>query len=153
MFCGDSHHSVDSKNRVFLPKRFQQDLPLDDDGNRVAILTRGLDGCLFLFPELGLEKALERLDTEAFAELSDRRSQRAFFKYTTRITLDGSGRFLLPEKFCRLGGIDRDVVMAGVRDRIEIWSPERWDALEDENEQAFEDFAAALTRSKPGGAA
>jgi MraZ protein len=149
MFCGDSRHSVDSKNRVFLPKRFQQGLPMDEEGNRVAILTRGLDGCLFLFPESGLVKALERLDTEAFAGLDDRRSQRAFFKYTNRVTLDSSGRFLLPEKFCDLAGIDREVVMAGVRDRIEIWSPQRWEALDDENEKAFEEFANALTRMSP----
>ena len=122
---------------------------MDEEGNRVAILTRGLDGCLFLFPESGLEKALERLDTEAFAGLDDRRSQRAFFKYTNRVTLDSSGRFLLPDKFCALAGIEREVVMAGVRDRIEIWSPERWDALESENEKAFEDFANALTRMSP----
>lgn len=149
MFCGDSHHSVDSKNRVFLPKRFQQGLPLDEEGNRVAILTRGLDGCLFLFPESGLEKALERLDTEAFAGLDDRRSQRAFFKYTSRVTLDSSGRFLLPDRLCELAQIEREVVMVGVRDRIEIWSPARWEALDEENEQAFEDFANALTRMSP----
>jgi len=150
MFCGDSHHSVDSKNRVFLPKRFQQGLPMDEEGNRVAVLTRGLDGCLYLFPETGLEKALERLDTEAFAGLNDRRSQRAFFKYTNRVTLDSSGRFLLPDRLRELAGIDREVVMLGVKDRIEIWSPENWEKQDEDNEKAFEGFANALSRISSG---
>ncbi len=121
MFCGDSRHTVDPKSRVFVPKRFQQDLPLDPEGNRNAILTRGLDGCLFLFPESGLERALSRMDTEAFAKPSQRKLQRLFFSFTARVTLDASGRLLIPEKLRTLAGIEREVVMVGVVDRVEVW--------------------------------
>jgi MraZ protein len=150
VFCGDSHHSVDAKNRVFVPKRFQQDLPLDENGNRFAILTRGLDGCLFLFPELGLERALERMDTQAFAAADQRKLQRLFFSYTSQVTLDASGRLLLPEKLRKLAGIEREVVMVGVVDRVEIWSAARWEAFESENGAAFEELENVLTGVSPG---
>jgi len=147
MFCGDSRHTVDAKNRVFLPKRFQQDLELDQDGNRVAVLTRGLDGCLFLFTEEGLETALERMDTQAFAKADRRKLQRLFFSYTSRVTLDASGRLLLPEKLRTLAAIEREVVMIGVRERVEIWSAARWDLYESAYGEDFEDLENVLTGS------
>lgn len=156
MFCGDSRHTVDAKNRVFLPKRFQQDLEFDRDGNRIAVLTRGLDGCLFLFTEQGLDNALERMDTQAFAEADHRKLQRLFFSYTSRVTLDASGRLLLPEKLRKLAAIEREVVMIGVRERVEIWSASRWDAYESAYGDDFEDLESVLTGSPPpskGGAA
>jgi len=148
MFCGDSRHTVDAKHRVFLPKRFQQDLELDQDGNRVAVLTRGLDGCLFLFTEEGLETALEHMDTRAFAEIDHRKLQRLFFSYTSRVTLDASGRLLLPEKLRTLAAIEREVVMIGVRERVEIWSAQRWDAYEAAYGDDFEVLESVLTGSQ-----
>lgn len=149
MFCGDSRHTVDAKHRVFLPKRFQQDLPLDAEGNRAAVLTRGLDGCLYLFTEEGLERALQRMDTEAFAGVEHRKLQRLFFSYTSRVTLDASGRLLLPEKLRALAGIGKEVVMIGVRDRVEIWSAERWDRFEEDNRDSFDALENVLTGSVP----
>lgn len=151
MFYGDSRHSVDAKHRVFLPKRFQTELPLDGDGNRAAVITRGLDGCLYLFTDGGLEKALERMDTEAFAGEDHRKLQRLFFSYTSRVQLDASGRLLLPEKLRNLAGIQKEVVMIGVRDRVEIWSTERWDAFEAANGDAFEDLESVLTGNRKEG--
>lgn len=149
MFCGDSRHTVDAKNRVFVPKRFQQGLSLDEDGNRTAVLTRGLDGCLFLFSEEGFARALERMDTAAFAGEKSRRLQRLFFSYTTRPTLDASGRLLVPEKLRKLAGIEREVVMVGVVDRVEIWSAERWDRFEADSEGEFEELESILTGASP----
>ena len=153
MFCGDSRHSVDAKHRVFLPKRFQSELPLDDSGARVCVLTRGLDGCLYLFTEAGLEQALERMDTEAFAGADERKLQRLFFSFTSRVTLDASGRLLIPEKLRKLAGIQKEVVMVGVRQRVEVWAGERWDAFEAENEAAFDELEEVLTGKSSGGAA
>ena len=148
-FCSESRHSVDAKKRVFLPKRFQQGLPLDADGNRVAVLTRGLDGCLFLFPEFGLERALQRMNTEAFAPKDMRKLQRMFFSFASRVNLDASGRLLLPEKLRTLAGIQGEVVMVGVMDRIEVWAAERWDTFAASNEDAFDELEQLLT-GEPG---
>ncbi|MDA1264400.1 MAG: division/cell wall cluster transcriptional repressor MraZ [Planctomycetota bacterium] len=153
MFCGDSRHSVDAKHRVFLPKRFQAELPLDESGARIAVLTRGLDGCLYLFTEGGLEQALLRMDTEAFAGADHRKLQRLFFSYTSRVTLDASGRLLLPEKLRKLAGIQKEIVMVGARQRVEVWAAERWDAFEAEHGEAFDELESMLTGQIPGGGA
>ena len=147
MFCGDSRHTVDAKNRVFIPKRFQQGLPLDEDGSRAAVLTRGLDGCLFLFAEEGFARALERMDTAAFAAADHRKLQRLVFSHTTRATLDASGRLLIPEKLRKLAQIEREVVMVGVVDRVEIWSASRWEQFEQATEGDFEALENILTGS------
>lgn len=145
LFCGDSRHTVDNKKRVFLPKRFQQGLPLDEEGSRAAVLTRGLDNCLNLFPESGLDRALARMNTEAFAPAEARRLQRAFFSYSTRVTLDASGRLLIPDKLRHIAGIEKEVVMVGVMDRVEIWDASRWDAYDATSADAFDELEDLLT--------
>jgi len=144
VFCGESRHSVDAKKRVFVPKRFQQDLPLDEDGNRVAKLTRGLDGCLYLFPEGGFERAVARMDTQAFARREHRKMQRLLFRHTTNVVLDASGRLLLPDALRELAGIEREVVMVGIGDRIEIWAAARWEAFEAKHGEEFDDLEEIL---------
>ncbi len=150
IFCGESTHSVDAKKRVFVPKRFQQGLPLDDQGQRVAVISRGLDGCLYLFPESGFNRAITRLNTEAFAPKEARRLQRMIFSVSQRVNLDGSGRLLLPAKLVEMGAIDKDVVMVGVMDRIEIWSADRWQAFSQEEGGAdFDELDALLSGEAP----
>ncbi len=150
MFWDESQHTVDAKNRVFLPKRFHAGLPLDENGSRAAVLTRGLDHCLYLFPEAEFERALDRMDTQAFAGADDLATQRAVFRFTTRIVLDASGRFLIPDKFLKLAGIEGEVVLCGMRNRIEIWQPARYAAMEQGNEEALSEFALALTKQARG---
>ena len=158
VFCGESDHSVDSKKRVFVPKRFQQGLPMDPQGQRVGVLSRGLDGCLYLFPEDGFNRALARLNTEAYAPKEARRLQRLIFSVSQRIHLDGSGRLLLPAKLVEMAGIEKDVVMVGVMDRIEIWSKSRWEAFSaDQGEADFDELEQLLAgesgpNAKGGGA-
>ena len=146
MFWDESRHTVDAKGRVFLPKRFQSALPMDGDGERAGILTRGMGECLYLFPVEAFQRALDRMDTQAFAGEDELEAQRGFFRYTTRVSLDGSGRFLVPEKYRRLAGIEREVVMCGMRDRVEIWASERYDASVERHEAGFERFAKELTK-------
>ena len=61
MFYGDSSHTVDDKGRVFVPKRFQDALPLTQDATRVAYVSRGQDACLYLFSESGFQRAVAEL--------------------------------------------------------------------------------------------
>jgi len=142
VFCGESNHSVDAKKRVFVPKRFQQGLPMDSQGSRVAVLTRGLGGCLYLMAESGFNRAIRRINTEAFASEQDLRLQRLIFSVSQRINLDGSGRLLLPAKLVEMAGIAKDVIMVGVMDRVEIWSADRWNAFQGNTDS--EDVGAEL---------
>jgi MraZ protein len=121
---------VDDKGRVFVPKRFQDALPLTKDAARVAYVTRGQDACLYLFSESGFQRALAELDTRVFNGGDLRAAKRLFFSNTVKLELDASGRILLPEKLRAAASITRDVVMVGVGDRAEIWQREAWEAYE-----------------------
>lgn len=130
MFYGDSPHTVDDKGRVFVPKRFQDALPLTKDATRVAFVTRGQDACLYLFSEPGFERALAELDTRVFNGADLRGVKRVFFANTVRVELDSSGRILLPEKLRAAAKLGREIVLVGVGDRAEIWQKEAWEAYE-----------------------
>ncbi len=150
MFFGESTHSMDAKNRVFVPKRFQTQLPLDGDGARAVVLTRGLDGCLFLFSEEGFAAALARLETESFSGREARNKQRLFFSNGCRLNLDGSGRMLVPEKLKELAGLEQEVVMIGAGERAELWSVAAWQRLVADQDGDFEDLDTVLGKGTAG---
>lgn len=151
VFCGDSIHTLDPKNRVFVPKRFQDQLGRDPEGQQVAVLTRGFEGCLFLFSEQGYAQVLERLQTQPFGGERLRTMQRLFFSNVHPSPLDSSGRLLLPEKLRKYGGIDKEVVMVGVADRAEIWDRARWAKFEADHDDHFDDLDVVLVGGGPSG--
>lgn len=144
VFTGDSIHTLDPKNRVFVPKRFQDLLGRDEQGQQVAVLTRGFEGCLFLFSRQGYAQVLQRLTTQPFGGVQLRTMQRLFFSNVHETPLDSSGRVLLPEKLRKYAGIDKEVVMVGVADRAEIWDRARWEKFESENDDQFDGLGVVL---------
>ena len=156
MFLGESIHTLDAKSRLVVPKRFLAEFPEDQEGRRNAMLTRGFEGCLFLFPEQGFERALERMQLQAFGGAELRTMQRLFFANVHRSPVDGSGRLLLPEKLRRLAGIEKEVVMVGLADRAEIWDRAEWERFESENDGQFDQLDVVLVggagRRAPSGA-
>ena len=151
MFSGDSTHTLDPKNRVFVPKRFQEHLGRDGEGHQVAVLTRGFEGCLFLFSKEGYQKVLERLQTQPFGGQQLRKMQRLFFSNVHPTPVDSSGRVLLPEKLRNYAGISKEVVMVGVADRAEIWDRERWEKFESDNDDDFDELDVVLVGGGPSG--
>lgn len=151
VFSGDSIHTLDPKNRVFVPKRFQDQLGRDSEGHQVAILTRGFEGCLFLFSQEGYRKVLERLQTQPFGGEQLRKMQRLFFANVHPTPVDSSGRVLLPEKLRKYAGIDKEVVMVGVADRAEIWDRARWEKFETDSDDDFDSLDVVLIGGGPGG--
>lgn len=144
MFIDSSVHSLDSKGRVFVPKRFQQVLSREPEGSMVCYLSLGQDGCLFLFSEAGFHQALERINTAAIAGPEQRKMQRLFFSVTQRVALDASGRLLIPERLRAKVGLDKEVVMVGVANRAEIWPRERWEEFFNENEHELQRLETLL---------
>ena len=144
MFYGESSHSLDSKHRVFVPKRFQAELRQDAEGHQIVILTRGFERCIFLFSESGFERVLGRLLTQAFGGEKLRRMQRLFFANTHRCQIDASGRLLIPEPIRVLAGLEREVVMVGVADRAEIWSKADWETFHREHDDDYDDLDVVL---------
>jgi MraZ protein len=133
VFYGESVHTLDAKSRVFVPKRFQEELGRDAEGTLTCFLTRGQDRCLYLFSETGFQRALAGLDIAAFTGENQRAAQRVFFANTSRVELDASGRVLIPEKLRAHVGIDKEVVIVGVNDHAEIWPKSVWDAYQSDH--------------------
>ena len=152
MFCGESGHTLDKKHRVFVPKRFHGALDRDEAGQFTVVLTRGFDGCLFLFSDKGFREAAAALQTQAFAQEKARTMQRLFFANAHRCQLDASGRLVLPEKLRKLAGIGSEVVMVGVLERAEIWDKTKWEAFEAANGESFDDLADVLAPQGGAGA-
>jgi MraZ protein len=152
-WLGESEHSLDDKNRVFLPRRFLAGLDRDSEGRTTVVVTRGFEGCLFLFSESRFTEFLARLKDLAFAGPRERNIQRLFFANTHRTALDEKGRLLVPDKLKALGHIDREVVLVGVIDRIEVWSKAAWNAFERDHASAFDELGGYLFGPRGDGAA
>jgi MraZ protein len=154
MFLGESTHALDAKSRVVVPKRFLSEFPEDAEGKRAAMLTRGFEGCLFLFPEAGFADALKRMQLQAFGGAELRTMQRLFFSNACATTIDGAGRMLVPEKLRTLAGLGKDVVLVGCADRAEIWSATAWETFNSENDSEFDRLDSVLlgeNGAPPGG--
>lgn len=144
MWLGESSHTLDDKNRVVIPRRLQSGLECDPDGRPTAVLTRGFEGCLFVFSEARFAQLLERMTTQAFSSTLERKMQRLFFANAHRTTLDGAGRLLIPEKLKTLVGLEKDVVLVGLVDRLELWPKAAWEAFEAENSADFDQLDSVL---------
>ena len=122
MFVGEYLHSVDTKGRIALPARFRARI------ERGAVLTRGIEPCLYVFPIATWEQKGNEL-AEANIDPRQRRIiERRFFGMAFECELDGQGRIVIPAKFRQYAGLNGEATVVGARDRIEIWSTERWEA-------------------------
>ena len=137
MFSAESHHNLDSKHRVFMPKRFQEHLNMNPGGHRTLILTCGFEKCLFIFKEDEFDRVRERMALKVASGLMPRKLQRMFFANTHTCQLDSSGRLVLPEKLRRHARLTKEVVMVGVDNKAEIWDKAEWADFETENGEAF----------------
>ncbi|MEM7307514.1 MAG: division/cell wall cluster transcriptional repressor MraZ [Planctomycetota bacterium] len=146
MFLGESVHTLDAKSRVVVPARFLPEFAQDVAGKRPATITRGFEGCLFLFPEDGFVKAMERMSTQAFLGEEQRRMQRLFFSNAHATPIDKAGRLLIPEKLRNLAGLEleKEVVLVGVADRAELWSHEAWQAFNAKHDAEFDKLDQVL---------
>ena len=141
MFIGTYDHSIDEKSRITLPRRFRDAL-----GGGV-VLTRGLDRNVSVYPretwKVSVEdriSALDPLSREA------RELRTFFFSGAAEADLDGQGRVLVPAALTRHAGLERDVVVAGNYDHLQLWNPDAWEqhlhAVEGSAEHAAERLAA-----------
>lgn len=120
MFTGEYHHSIDAKGRLIVPAKFREQL-----GNEFVV-TKGLDGCLFVYSNEEWERIENSFKEKSLASADARKFMRFFFAGAASCEVDKQGRILLPANLREYAGIDKDVVSAGVLSRVEIWSEEKW---------------------------
>jgi len=139
MFYGEYEHTIDRKGRLIVPAKFRQ--AFKEHEVKTLFLTRGLDGCLFLFPEEEWRSVEARFKQIPFTKAEGRKFNRIFFSGASEITIDGLGRLLVPRTLKEFAQIKEDVVIVGVSTRIEIWSKEKWHAFYEASRQGFEEVA------------
>ena len=120
MFMGTYGHSIDAKGRVIVPAKFRE--VLGDS----FVVTLGLDGCLFVYPEEEWEDFVKQLK-ELPGSKEARKLQRYFMAGAAPCDVDKQGRVLIPSSLREKVGLDKDVVFVGVMSKIEIGSKERWE--------------------------
>ena len=120
MLIGEYLHTIDQKNRLSVPSKFRKEL-----GNHV-VLARGLDRCLFLFPEARWTELALRIADLPMGKAENRNFQRMMVAGAADLEIDDLGRILLPDYLRVYAGLKDAALIAGLMNRIEIWSPEAW---------------------------
>ncbi len=139
MFYGEYDHTIDGKGRLIIPAKFRQYLQTNNITS--LFLTRGLDECLFLFPEPEWRTVEGRFKQVPFTKAEGRKFNRLFFSGATELEVDRLGRVLIPKHLREFAHIKSDVVIVGVSSRVEIWSKAKWKAFYDESRGGFEELA------------
>ena len=139
MFYGEYEHTIDRKGRLIVPAKFRQALKEHDV--KSLFLTRGLDGCLFLFPESEWRIAESRFKQIPFTKGEGRKFNRLFFSGAAEVTIDGLGRLLIPRSLKEFAQIKEDVVIVGVSNRMEVWAKGKWHAFYESSREGFEEVA------------
>ena len=139
MLLGAHDHTIDDKNRLTLPAKFREAF---QDG---VVITRGLDGCLYAYRRPDWDRLVEsRLATMDPLSKEGRRIQRFFFSGAAEADLDKQGRVMIPTQLLEHAKLGREVVVAGVHDRLEIWDRAAWRKELAEVEGSAEDVAERL---------
>ena len=127
-FTGTTRHTLDNKNRLMVPKDIRDAVPVNDKQELVFHLTLGFDECLYLLDEKGWLDFCEAIDrAEDPSSADDRNFSRLFYSSAAKTICDSHGRILVPEELKKLVKIGRDVKLAGIKNRLEIWDLEAWD--------------------------
>jgi MraZ protein len=141
-FRGTYQHSIDHKGRVSIPARFRR--LLSGDANETFVVLRGLDACVSLFPADEFKRLEDRLRSRSFSDQTNRRYQRLLLLDSRDETLDAQGRVAIPPSLIAHAGLKKEVLVNGVLDHIEIWSPEIFEKYMASSDRTYEDMAGEL---------
>lgn len=138
MFIGEYQHALDDKGRLAIPVKFRADL------RSGAVVTRGLDNCLFLYTKKAWQELAERLAKLPMARANTRAFARLMLAGAMDVDIDSQGRMLLPDYLRDYAGLKRQVVVAGLYNRLELWDERKWQSYNRSTEKSAGDIAEAL---------
>ena len=125
MFIGEYQHSLDDKGRVTVPSKYRDQL------GEAFILTKGLDGCLFIYTQDEWRNFEQKLKNLPLTNMNARKFVRFFLSGAVECATDKQGRILIPNTLRAYSHIEKDIVFIGMSNRIEVWSLENWQAYND----------------------
>lgn len=138
MFLGEYKHSLDAKGRVSIPVKYRSEL------GSSAIVTKGLEGCLFLYPKSVWEEMAQKIASLPISSASARSFGRLMLSGAMEVEIDKLGRALLPGYLREYAGIEGETVIAGLYNRVEIWDKKGWEQFTRDAESRSTDIAEEL---------
>lgn len=136
---GEYAHNIDRKGRLIMPAKFRDEL-----GEHVVV-NRGLDGCLYVYTVSQWEEVYAKLSSLPSTTKDARMYQRMMLSKACECEMDSQGRILIPSSLVSLAGLEKECLIIGVANHLEIWSKERWQQLEEEQSASFEEVAEHLS--------
>ena len=137
LLTGTHPRTLDEKKRLGMPRRLREQL----GETEILFVTPGPDQCLWLFTQTELEQLSAKLDQAPAADAEARVFRRLYFAQTEAVDVDRSGRILIPERLVQFAGLQREVVLIGVRDHLEVWDAQRWQQYLTQNAPRFDAVA------------
>lgn len=139
MFMGEYNHTIDAKGRLIVPSKFREKL------GEEFVVTKGLDDCLFVYPPDEWAHIEEAFRKVPLTNKKARDFVRFFFAGAASCEVDRQGRILLPANLRAYAGLEKEIVSAGVLNRVEIWDKEKWEKSNViENMDEIADYMAEL---------
>ncbi|MEA2088556.1 MAG: division/cell wall cluster transcriptional repressor MraZ [Patescibacteria group bacterium] len=138
MFIGEYKHNIDDKARLAIPTKFRAEL------KNGAVVTRGLDNCLFLYTKEEWKKLADKLSALPFSQANSRAFARLMLAGAMDVKIDKQGRIILPDYLRVFSKIKKKVVIAGLYSRLEIWDEELWESYKNKTEKDSSKIAEEL---------
>ena len=138
MFIGEYHYLIDEKNRLAMPVKFRPQF------KKEAVITRGVDTCLFVYPRKEWKKLADKLAKLPINQAKSRAFARLMLAGAMDTTLDTQGRINIPDYLKQYAALNKKVVVTGLYNRLEIWDEEKWKEYKDKSEKESENIAEAL---------
>lgn len=138
MFIGEYYHSLDEKGRLAIPVKFRSAFAPG------AVVTRGLDNCLFVYPKKDWAQLADRLAKLPISKANTRAFARLMLAGAMEVDIDKQGRVVLPDYLREFSLLKKNVVVTGLYNRLEIWDKVKWDQYRKGTESKSGDIAEAL---------
>lgn len=138
MLIGEYSHTIDAKKRLAIPSKLRKELGVK------AVITRGLDNCLFVYPSKEWQKLVEKLSALPFGEKNSRSFVRLILAGASETDLDSLGRILVPDYLKNYAQLKKSVIIAGVYNRLEIWDKAKWEIFKQQSEKEVDNMAERL---------
>lgn len=142
MFYGEYIHGIDLKGRLILPSRFRD--AAKENNIEKFFITRGLDKCIFMFSEYEWRVQEQKFKNQSFTKQDSRTFNRMFFSGAVDVVPDGQGRFIIPQYLKEYAAINKEVILIGVSNRIEIWDRATWKDFFNQSNAIFEQTAEKM---------
>lgn len=139
MFLGEYQHSVDEKGRIVMPAKFRDRL------SKGVVVTKGQEKCLYVFPNDRWEEEAAKVNRLSRNDKTNRNYARSFFGSASDQQSDKQGRLAIPPALRAYADLDKDVVVVGVSERIEIWNAQTWQSVSLEADEMYSGIEQALS--------